>query len=109
VLTAALVALLIPLAQAPWVGSHCNNREHVNVVPRVRVGLNLGGSFAGAAVIADPNCEAWVAEDLTPRQACTVLTHEFGHLAGMQHSHNKRSVMYPRPATPRRCRPVPDH
>jgi len=34
---------------------------------------------------------------------CTILTHEFGHLAGLGHSDNPRSVMYPQPALYQPC------
>lgn len=30
-----------------------------------------------------------------PVRRCTVMVHEYGHLAGHHHSHNPRSVMYP--------------
>lgn len=97
--TAALIALVLPLAQAPWQSSRCTGREQIVIDPP-----GMKASWAGAANIADPSCLVWIAGDLTPREACTTLTHELGHLAGMKHSKHWWSVMYPIPATPRRCK-----
>lgn len=36
---------------------------------------------------------------------CTIMVHEYGHLAGFQHSDALRSIMFPGPIfTPKRCR-----
>jgi len=38
------------------------------------------------------------------RKICRVMVHEYGHLAGLDHSDDFRSVMYPTAPAPRACR-----
>lgn len=63
-----------------------------------------GGYYRCAIIVAPhgPNGKPWPF-----RLLCAVVVHEVGHLAGMKHSANPRSVMYPRCSEkniPPRCR-----
>src|SRR5262249_47562558 len=74
--------------------------------------LGLGG-FVGCKVVLAPNAATW-----EPHQLCTMLTHEFGHLAGYHdpigfttadgtvdhnHSPDPSNVMYPVPSITPAC------
>jgi hypothetical protein len=44
--------------------------------------------------MAEPQtCEVWLASELSARTFCTVLVHEFGHLAGREHTTTPGDVM----------------
>lgn len=66
--------------------------------------INDDGSFSSCSIIIAPRDsrgKPWSRE-----MFCTIAVHEVGHLAGMKHSTNPRSVMFPRCSKkniPRRC------
>lgn len=60
---------------------------------REGAGEAVGGwAWAGDCLIRIPNGSHYEFEEL-----CTIVLHEAGHVAGVGHSHNPRSVMYPDP------------
>lgn len=74
---------------------------------RTRVILTDGlpNGFLGLADRA--SCRVWVARWVGDDRelTCHVVMHELGHVAGVEHSANPRSVMYPRfDRIDRRCR-----
>jgi matrixin len=93
------IAELLPVARVPWKGSHCYGRERIVLEPRA-VMPDIDGWVAS---IGDPGCVVHLADDLSAARTCGVLTHELGHLAGVGHSQNPNSVMYPTSPMPRRC------
>jgi hypothetical protein len=94
----ARLSRFVPLARAAWPGSPCSGREIVHVAadaalaaeaPRLtgRDGDVLEGMAAPAA------CQVWLAGGLSALEFCTVLVHEFGHLAGRDHTDTPGDVM----------------
>jgi Matrixin len=91
--TPAQVTKAITVADAHWPASPCRGREAITWVKSVQ-----SADFAG---IAYPDqCAttiAWnqvAAQDPSPAFLCTVLEHEFGHLAGYEHSKDPDNVMF---------------
>jgi hypothetical protein len=83
----------ITVADAHWPTSPCAHRETISWVQSV--------SMADFAATAYPTqCAvtvAWnqvAAANPSPGYMCTILEHEFGHLAGLGHSPDSDNVMY---------------
>jgi hypothetical protein len=84
------------IAQSYW-GAVCNGQVSIVRAP-------LDGK-AGQAQYMDPpgnvpneNCVIVINSNryFDDETLCAIEVHEFGHLKGLNHSKNKRSVMYPR-------------
>lgn len=56
---------------------------------------SLGGE-AGCWIVLNAGWAAW-----SPPVLCRVVVHEVGHLAGLKHTSNVRSIMYPTPGLSR--------
>lgn len=69
-----------------------------------------GSPLAGNFILPSGDCIIWVNASDGPfrsRQLCKLIVHEAGHLRGLRHSTNPRSVMYPQPTrVPAGCRGV---
>jgi hypothetical protein len=101
------------VASAHWPDSACHGRELVHLVPqatidgflpqdptRTHTGYTPGGTTCDV-FIAD-----WVHKQ--PVDYCSLLVHEFGHLAGFEHSLDPTDVMYGgRVVTAPECRQFP--
>jgi Matrixin len=91
--TPAQVTKAIAVADAHWPASPCHGRELITWVKSEAV-----ADFAGTAY--PDQCAttiAWnqvAAQDPSPAFLCTVIEHEFGHLAGLEHSKDPDSVMF---------------
>lgn len=83
-----------------------NPCPHIYVAAIVAGGAPLGGNFKDEV----GDCIIWLNTDDGPyskRDICKIIVHEEGHLRGLQHSLNKKSVMYSpfqSKPTPRGCR-----
>jgi hypothetical protein len=94
----ARLARFLPIARAAWPASPCAGREVVHLgaagplaaeAPRV-----TGSERAMLDGMAGPaTCEVWMSGNLSALTFCTVLVHEFGHLAGHGHSPAPGDVM----------------
>jgi len=91
--TPAQTAKAIAVADAHWPASPCHGREVITWIK--------SAPLADVAGLAHPDfCAttiAWnqvAAEDPSPAFLCTVLEHEFGHLAGLDHSPDPNNVMF---------------
>jgi hypothetical protein len=83
-----------PIARAAWPGSPCSDKEVVHL--HADQFLAEGSAALGFTIVgySDPQtCQVWIASHLTPETFCTVLTHEFGHLDGQQHTTIPGNVM----------------
>jgi hypothetical protein len=53
------------------------------------------------ATAEQPGCRMWLDRDWWPsrpsRVACTIIAHEWGHLLGRGHSHDRNDLMFPEP------------
>lgn len=94
----ARLALFLPIARAAWTGSPCAGREVVHAqadtILRAEAPLVTGEANSMLDGMAAPEtCEVWMAGDLTALTFCSVLVHEFGHLAGQGHTDRPGDVM----------------
>jgi hypothetical protein len=92
------LALFLPIARAAWPGSPCAGREAVHIqadtLLRAEAPLVTGdGNSMLDGMAAPETCEIWMAGDLSALTFCSVLVHEFGHLAGREHTDTPGDVM----------------
>jgi hypothetical protein len=89
----------VAVADAHWPLSPCHGRVSVVSATDEQIVAWTGEASAGAGASVDGSCRVFVAWDLWSarpvRQRCRLLEHEFGHLAGVDHSLNPASVMFP--------------
>jgi hypothetical protein len=94
---AVSLAQFLPIARAAWPGSPCAGRENVHlagdVALRAEAPAIAGPGEALNGMAAPETCEVWLASAMSPRTFCTVLVHEFGHLAGLEHTTAPGDVM----------------
>jgi hypothetical protein len=92
-----------PTARRAWPGSRCAGRERVRVDNpglAARSALVGGRRLLGYAIGApflphrrSANCLVIIRAGMTPLRTCSVLAHEFGHLAGRRHT--RTGIMAP--------------
>lgn len=88
------------IAESFWPGSPCAGREQIAVVPQAMGTDEFSGQDVrvwGMALNSDPFCRV-VIDSITPDDRvmlCYVLAHEFGHLAGRNHSTDPDDLMFP--------------
>lgn len=107
-LFAAWATLGLQSADHYWAGrpSAC---AHTYVAAIVSGGSPEGGNFRDES----GNCYVWINTDDSPYtgpDVCKIIVHEVGHLRGLQHSPDPRSVMYSpyhSSPMPSRCRHLP--
>jgi len=91
--TPAQTAKAVAVADAHWPASPCKGREAITWVKSAAT-----ADFAATAYPAlCATTVAWnqvAAADPSPAFLCTVLEHEFGHLAGYEHSPDPNNVMF---------------
>jgi len=92
------LAAFLPMAHAAWPGSPCAGREVVHLAGDAALRAqsaaltgHTGDVLNGMA--APETCEIWLTSGMTARTFCTVLVHEFGHLAGREHTTVKGDIM----------------
>jgi hypothetical protein len=94
---AARLAAYLPIARAAWPGSPCTGRENVHLagddILRAQAPAVAGPGAALNGVATPETCEVWLAGGMDARTFCTVLVHEFGHLAGREHTTTPGDVM----------------
>jgi hypothetical protein len=91
--TPAETTKAIAVADAHWPASPCHGREQITWIKTATT-----ADFAGTAYPDEcATTIAWnqvAAQDPSPAFLCTVLEHEFGHLAGLGHSPDPNNVMF---------------
>jgi hypothetical protein len=94
---AGRLARYLPLARAAWPSSPCAGREVVHLAGdaalRAEAPAVAGAGEALYGMAAPEACEVWLASGMTDYTFCTVLVHEFGHLAGYGHTTISGDVM----------------
>ena len=94
---AARLQQFLPIARAAWPGSPCAGREQVHLASDAALRAQapaIAGPGESLNGMAEPDaCEVWMASGMSARTFCTVLVHEFGHLAGRGHSDAAGDVM----------------
>lgn len=88
----------LAIARDAWPGSPCAGRETIQVnadAALAAVGDGRGGDGA------KETCTVRMASGMDPYQFCVSLVHEFGHLAG--HDHTATGIMSPSPIEWRPC------
>lgn len=88
---AGRLAAFLPIARAAWPASPCAGRESVYLAGDAALraqAASLTGHTGDVlnGMAAPETCEVWLASGMTAGTFCTVLVHEFGHLAGRQHT-----------------------
>jgi hypothetical protein len=94
----ARLTQFLALARAAWPGSPCAGQEAVHLHADEALASQapaLTGNHSDAldGMAAPSTCEVWVSSGLTAGKFCTVLVHEFGHLAGYLHTDIPGDVM----------------
>jgi hypothetical protein len=95
------LAQYFEIAQAHWRASApaCTTADG-RVVP-VHVVLYDNPDPRVTAAAEQPGCRIWLDRDWWPRPPsrsdCTVIAHEWGHLLGRPHSHDRNDLMFPEP------------
>jgi hypothetical protein len=99
------LAKYTPFAEAAWEQYYCGNPAYpgapsITVKPHAtaddRAELGRWGILAFAD--ASANCTIWLEDaTLTDVEACKLIVHEYGHLAGHGHTDDPTSIMNPRP------------
>lgn len=84
----------IAVADAHWPGSRCQGIERIDWVTTIP-GPDVVGYAEPATCQVEINWQAILTTAPTPDYLCTIIEHEFGHLAGYEHSTNPLDVMYP--------------
>jgi matrixin len=94
---AARLARFLPIARAAWPGSPCAGRETVHLAAdtalRAAAPAVAGPGEALNGMAEPATCEVWLGATMDQRTFCTVLVHEFGHLAGLGHTTTPGDVM----------------
>jgi hypothetical protein len=93
----ARLAEFLPIARAAWPGSPCAGRETVHLAGDAALRVQaptIAGPGESLNGMAEPvTCEVWLSSTMSVRTFCTVLVHEFGHLAGRGHTTVPGDVM----------------
>lgn len=105
--TMARVAVYERVATVIW-GPVCHGQVAVTIVDTGRYMGDASWSYRAEGDRSTySDCRVEIGRRLmTDAELCAVVVHEYGHLAGREHSPNPRSVMYPevgRYNAPRRC------
>jgi hypothetical protein len=94
---AARLAQFLPIARAAWPGSPCAGREQVHrsgdTALRAAAPAIAGPGEALNGMAEPQSCQVWLSSAMEARTFCTVLVHEFGHLAGREHTARPGDVM----------------
>jgi len=94
---AARLAQFLPIARAAWPGSPCAGREQVRLsgdtALRAVAPAIVGPGEAPDGMAEPQTCQVWLSSAMDARTFCTVLVHEFGHLAGRDHTATPGDVM----------------
>jgi hypothetical protein len=87
------------VASAHWPDSACHGREFVHLVPQADVDAYKSEDPPGTHTGYSPmhgSCDVYIADWMLrdPIIYCSLLVHEFGHTAGLEHSPDPTNVMY---------------
>jgi hypothetical protein len=91
------LARFLPIARAAWPDSPCAGRELVHLAGDTALRAEapfIAGAHEGLNGMAAPEtCEVWLSSAMSAQTFCTVLVHEFGHLAGRLHTTEPGDLM----------------
>lgn len=112
-LPAAAIALALSIANHHWPDSPCRDKQIVTWVQQKELDADHpdheAGWISGDADITGRTCNVRFSTDtldpwsMTYADFCSLAMHEYGHLAGRAHSHDKLDVMAPVVPTMRKC------
>lgn len=93
------VQLALRVADAHWPASSCFGEHHIAWLRGADLDTLFPGEDAGTTAVGDVGgCRVWLAWDRidpSPVWLCTIVEHEYGHNAGMEHSSDPHNVMNP--------------
>lgn len=95
------VARAVQIADSAWPDSSCRSQQQVTLADLsgyddLQAGdRTLGIAFMDGSCVVQLDSARLNAFRDAPMVLCTVLVHEFGHLAGLRHSDDPADVMFP--------------
>lgn len=115
-LIATAVALIAPTSADALPGEKLANAAYPNHCAPVQVVQAeidpVGFAWAASPLLGHSSCTIYLSDEFAAADfasQCTAVIHEYGHLAGLWHSDDPASIMYPRPRIVPECNPQPRH
>jgi hypothetical protein len=94
--TRAELGPYLPIARSAWPNSPCTGRERIAYATDIGAnnGLDMDAASVPETCLVYMNPRMFVDSPQGRYMFCTLLTHEFGHLAGQVHSDDPNNIMH---------------